>query len=113
VILRATDLGRLDADGRMTTVHDADVAGYLAWTSGRLAFHNASLRDVADELGRWYDIDVQLPDSAIGTRRITATFTNESLPIVLERIALSLDVRVEQHGRTVILRPRQHARPAP
>jgi transmembrane sensor len=113
VILRAADLGRLDADGRMTTVHDADVASYLAWTSGRLAFRNASLRDVGDALGRWYDIDVQLPDSAIGTRRITATFTNESLSIVLERIALSLDVRVEQHGRTVILRPRQHARVAP
>jgi transmembrane sensor len=113
VVLRAADLGRLDADGRMTTVHDADVASYLAWTTGRLAFRNASLRDVADALGRWYDIDVRLPDSAIGTRRITATFTNESLSIVLERIALSLDVRVEQHGRTVILRPRQHARVAP
>lgn len=113
VVLRAADVGRLDQNGTLTTTHHADVDGALAWTTGRLVFQDAPLRDVVAELGRWYDIDVQLRDSSIASRRLTATFTNESFPLVLERIALSLDVLVKRHGQTVVLRPRPHAQSAP
>jgi transmembrane sensor len=110
LVLHANDLVRVERDGRSTTlVHDVSTAEYLAWTEGRLVFQDTPLRDVIAELGRWYDRDLlQLADTSVGSRRLTASFTNESLPIVIDRIALSLDLREERHGQTVVLHPRHH-----
>ncbi len=107
LVLAARDLGRLDADGGVTLRRGIDVARQLAWTSGVLAFDGAPLRDVVLTLGRWYNVDVHLEsaDSALGARRLTATFTNESSDRVVERIALTLGLRVERGpGSVVVLR---------
>jgi transmembrane sensor len=110
LVLHAKDLVRLEGDGRSTTlVHGVEPGDYLAWTEGRLTFHDTPLREVIAELHRWYDRDLlQLADTALGSRRLTASFTNESLPIVIDRIALSLDLREERHGQAVVLHPRHH-----
>jgi transmembrane sensor len=110
LVLHARDLVRLDGDAQSTTlVHGIETTDYLAWTDGRLAFHDTPLREVIAELHRWYDRDLlELADTSIGGRRLTASFTNESLPIVIDRIALSLDLREERHGQTVVLHPRHH-----
>ena len=107
LVLEARDLGRLDANGGVTLRRGIDVARQLAWTSGVLAFDGAPLRDVVLALGRWYNVDVHLEsaDSALGARRLTATFTNESIDRVVERIALTLGLRVERGpGSVVVLR---------
>ena len=104
LVLAARDLGRLDANGGVTLRRGIDVARQLAWTSGVLAFDGAPLRDVVLTLGRWYNVDVHLEsaDSALGARRLTATFTNESIDRVVERIALTLGLRVERGPGSVI-----------
>jgi len=107
LVLAARDLGRLDADGGVTLRRGIDVARQLAWTSGVLAFDGAPLRDVVLTLGRWYNVDVHLEsaDSALGARRLTATFTNESIDRVVERIALTLGLHVERGpGSVLVLR---------
>ena len=112
VLLTAGSLARLERAGEhtvLTVTHGVDVQDYLAWTGGRLTFHDTPLNEVIAELRRWYDRDLlQLADTTIGSRRLTASFTNESLPIVIDRIALSLDLREERHGQTVVLHPRHH-----
>jgi len=104
LVLEARDLGRLDANGGVTLRRGIDVARQLAWTSGVLAFDGAPLRDVVRTLGRWYNAEIHLPDgdSALGARRLTATFTNESLDRVVERIAMTLGLRVERGSGSVI-----------
>jgi transmembrane sensor len=112
MVLPAGSLARLDRRGAhtvLTVTHGVDVSAYLGWTEGRLVFQDTPLNEVIAELHRWYDRDLlQLADTSIGSRRLTASFTNESLPIVIDRIALSLDLREERHGQTVVLHPRHH-----
>jgi ferric-dicitrate binding protein FerR (iron transport regulator) len=112
MVLQAGSLARLDrGSGRtvLTVTHGVDVTAYLGWTEGRLVFQDTPLHEVIAELRRWYDRDLlELADTSIGSRRLTASFTNESLPIVIDRIALSLDLREERHGQTVVLHPRHH-----
>src|SRR5436190_2862596 len=113
LVLAARDLGRLDANGGVTLRRGIDVARQLAWTSGVLAFDGAPLRDVVRTLGRWYNAEIRLPDgdSALGARRLTATFTNEPIDLVLQRIALTLGLRVERaEGSVFVLRPGLRAR---
>lgn len=104
VVLVRADRGRVTAGGALRTVHDVAPDDALAWTEGRLVFHDTPFAEVARELGRWYDIEVRAGNPALLTRHLTATFTSESLDDVLELIAHSMGLTVERHGRTVILR---------
>lgn len=104
VTLGQGDLARLDSAGT-ATVTRVDPAVYLAWTQGALVFSGTPLRDVLPQLARWYDLDIRVADGSLGARRLTATFRDQSVSAVLDLMALSLDLRVERAGRTVLLRP--------
>jgi len=103
LVLGARDLGRLDSSGAATFRHGVDVRRYLAWTRGVLAFDGAPLSDVVLTLERWYNVEIRLADSALGGRRLTATFTNEPIDLVLKRIALTLGLRVERADGSMLL----------
>ncbi len=105
LVLGARDLGRLGASGVATLQRGVDVDRQLAWTTGVLAFDGTPLRDAVRTLGRWYDVEIRLgdSDSALAARRLTATFTNEPIDLVLKRIALTLGVRVERTDGSVLL----------
>jgi len=103
LMLAAGDLGRLDPSGAATIQRGVDVERYVAWTRGVLVFDGTPLGEVALVLERWYDVDIHLADSALGVRRLTATFRDEPLDLVLARIALTLGLRVERTDRSVLL----------
>jgi ferric-dicitrate binding protein FerR (iron transport regulator) len=103
LVLGARDLGRLDASGVATVRRDVAVERYLAWTRGVLAFDGAPLTDVVHTLERWYNVEIRLADSSLAGRRLTATFNNEPIDLVLNRIALTLGVRVERADGSVFL----------
>lgn len=47
----------LPATGQIA-VTDVDVLPYIAWKEGNFMFHNETLENIMEKLGRWYDIDV-------------------------------------------------------
>ena len=103
VVLGLRDLGRLEATGRATVRRGVDVDRYLAWTKGVLAFDGTPLSEVMPALERWYNVEIRLSDSALAARRLTATFQNEPIDLVLKRIALTLGMRVERGSGSVFL----------
>jgi len=103
VVLEARDLGRLASSGIATVRRGVDVDRYLAWTKGVLAFDGAPLRDVVSALERWYNVDIRLADSTLAPRRLTATFQDEPIDLVLQRIALTLGMRVERADGSVFV----------
>lgn len=103
LVLEARDLGTLDPSGVTAVRRGVDVGRYLAWTRGVLAFDGTPLGDVVLTLGRWYNVEIRLADSALAARRLTATFQNESIDLVLQRIALTVGLRVERADGSVIL----------
>ncbi len=103
LVLEARDLGRLEPRGVAAVRRGVDVGRYLAWTRGVLAFDGTPLGDVVRTLGRWYNVEIRLADSALATRRLTATFQNESIDQVLKRIGLTVGLRVERAEGSVFL----------
>ncbi|HET6764528.1 MAG TPA: FecR domain-containing protein [Longimicrobiaceae bacterium] len=77
----------------------------LAWTRGRLVFRDAPVEQVADELHRWYGIELRVQDAALARRLLTASFGNEPREEVLRVVALTLGAEVKMHGDTALLRP--------
>jgi transmembrane sensor len=105
VVLNGGDLANVRPDGRIHAERRVDLTSYLGWISGRLVFDSVPLAEALPELERWYGGDLAVHDSALARRRLSATFTRESLPEVLEAIGLALDARAERRGQTTVLIP--------
>jgi transmembrane sensor len=59
---------------------------------------------VRDDLHSWYGVELRVADSALASRRITATFEGKSADAVLTTLALALGAEVERSGNVVTLR---------
>jgi transmembrane sensor len=82
----------------------------LAWTRGQIAFNNAPVPEVLAELGRWYDVQIQVQDPALAARHLTIAFEHEPLETLLQEISAVLGARVERRGRVLVLTPAPAAR---
>ncbi len=82
-------------------VTDADVA----WTRGLLAYRDAPLHEVQDDLRRWYGIELEVTDPTLAGRTLTASFLADSSAQVLRVIALALGAELVQRGDTIRLQP--------
>jgi len=104
-LLGPNDLGRLDAGGRATVVRLVDPAPYLAWTAGRLVFRQATLRQVAVELSRWYGVPIEISSEAIAGKRVTLDMPAQALPDALNAVTVPLNLRYTTTTRGVVLHP--------
>jgi transmembrane sensor len=100
-LLHAGGMARIAANGFTSIRQHVDTLAYVGWTSGVLLLRGGSLRDVAAELSRWYDVDIHIPDSAVAARRISARIDYEALDRVLDHLALALDLQVTRRGRVI------------
>ena len=103
--LRAGDMGRVAITGETTVRRAVDVTTQLSWTTGRLVYDDAPLRDVLDDLHRWYGVDAQLADSEIAHLPFTGTLANVSPDEAVAQVAATMGLLVEVDSQRVILRP--------
>ena len=106
VRLHPGDRGTLRPGGRVEAEQGADTAAAMAWTQGKVRFDNAPISRVKVELHRWYGIELAVPDSALASRHVTASFGLEPGKQVVEILAMTLGATVEQHGDTMVLKAR-------
>jgi len=99
----------LASDSSNITVVAGDPSISSAWVDGRLIFDDTPVRTMLATVGRWYDYDFRLADSAIALRHVGAVFRLGETAKTLSAIADLLDVRVTVHGRVVTLTPRQRS----
>jgi transmembrane sensor len=101
--LRAGDVAVVDTTIAVT--HGVDVGALTAWSTGRFVFREGTLRDVAADIARWYDLDVAV-DPAIAGRHLVGSLAAASADAALHVVAGALDVRVARVGRRVRILPR-------
>jgi ferric-dicitrate binding protein FerR (iron transport regulator) len=101
--LTAGDLGRVGSDGHAPVVERVNAQRYFAWTDGWFVFQDATLSSVSAELARWYDIDIVIADSTLLSRHLEASFKAATADDALHIVASSLGVRIERHGRQVVI----------
>jgi transmembrane sensor len=104
VPLTPGQLGSLARGSAVPTVRRVNVAAYLGWMEGRLAFDETPLAEVVAQLGRWYDAPFRIADPALASRTLTASFTSEPLADVLAALAPVLDVRFDRVADTIVVR---------
>ena len=82
-------------DKNTSTMHKqkAQVDVETAWREGKLIFRNATMKEITKQLARRYNVDINLHDESRTPHRFRATFTNESLPQILEYLRMSAPIR--------------------
>ncbi|MDZ7721819.1 MAG: FecR domain-containing protein [candidate division KSB1 bacterium] len=74
---------------------DADYA--IGWMEGRLVFIKTPVAEILNELERFYGVEIQLLDSDLAHKTVTATFENKTLETVLTSLSLSVDCEFHEY----------------
>jgi ferric-dicitrate binding protein FerR (iron transport regulator) len=104
-VLEPGQAGLLDLDGRVAVAPTADPDRYLGWSRGRVVFERTPLRTVVVELERWYDVDIEIPDSSVAEERITLDIPAGPLSDVIDAVVVPLNLRAERKGDVIRLSP--------
>jgi transmembrane sensor len=102
-VLRAGDRGSVDA-GRVVVERGAATEDDVAWTRGRLVFHDAPIARVAEELRRWYGVTLVVDQSLAG-RHLTAAFEGKTADDALRVVAAALGGQLRMRGDTAVVQP--------
>jgi transmembrane sensor len=94
LVLGAGDVGDV-RNGTLARTRGVSVDQVLAWTEGRLVFRDTPLAEVVTRLARWYDVDVRLGGRGLAGLRVTGSFRDEPVGVVLDAVARSLDLRLD------------------
>ncbi len=112
-ILERGDLARIERSGATKLMRNVDLERYQSWIEGKLHFEETPLRDVLPELARWYDVEAEVADTAVGGLRVTMTLGREPIAQVLEGLAHITNTRYERNGRMVRFSALPGMSPAP
>ena len=77
---------------KVFTVESENTNRYTAWKDGRLVFRNDSLQQITKKLARWFNVEVVITNKRVKEFTYTATFTDETLPKVLELMTIPTPV---------------------
>ena len=94
MVLAAGQLAHVNPRGELSVRSHVNLERRLAWTDGRLLFKDTPLRDVRQQLERWYDVEVRLSQAGLGGLRVSGDFGDEPVTQVLDAVARSLGLTV-------------------
>ncbi|MDO6518702.1 FecR family protein [Zobellia uliginosa] len=87
--LKPDQVVMLDKKSRsIMPVTDMKMNQFTGWKDGLVVFYGDSITTVAQRLGKWYNVEVDV-EKALGDYRFTATIQNESLEQVLDLLSMS------------------------
>lgn len=88
--------------GRELTLTRADIAAETAWVNGKFSFAGKPFKQVMDELGRWYDLDIEYRGPVPDQHFFGQTYRNENLSIVL-KLLKSANITYSITGNQLII----------
>jgi ferric-dicitrate binding protein FerR (iron transport regulator) len=88
---------KLKYEGGDSTVAETE------WIKNRLIFRNESFAEVAVQMERWYDVDINITDTALSEIRLNGTFDDETISQALDALKEFISFHYEQNGNKIII----------
>ncbi|UCS95467.1 FecR domain-containing protein [Echinicola marina] len=76
----------------------------MAWKEGKIRFKSSRLREVVNDLEKWYCIDIVMEKGVGPNRKVSGLFDNESLDNILRGLSFSLGIKYEIQENKVVLK---------
>jgi ferric-dicitrate binding protein FerR (iron transport regulator) len=77
--------------GKVSNVQE-NIEKYISWKDGKMIFKDESIVNIANKLGRWYNVDFVFADKESMEHTYTATFVDESLYQILDLLELATPI---------------------
>lgn len=88
VKMKPTDLAIFQKSNDEFTIRTISDDRYFSWKEGKLIFNKEPIGEVAKKLSRWFNVDIQINDPRLHELTYTGTFVDETLPQVMELMAM-------------------------
>ncbi|MDR0891269.1 MAG: FecR domain-containing protein [Mediterranea sp.] len=94
---------------RGTIAVDAvNVRNYTSWATGVYEYEETTLAAIAQQLSRWYDVDINFANPALGRRRFAGViFRDQPLQQAVDILSKVSDVRFVKRGETIVIEERK------
>lgn len=91
-------------DGQGFCVSSVDTEYYIQWQEGYFYFDNLPLIDVVRELGRWYNVNIEIRDNSLMSYRLHfIAERNNSVDEVVENLNAFSYMNVEKQGNKIMI----------
>ena len=92
-----------DSTGQTSAISYADMTIATAWQKGQLVFKGQPLNRVLEQLARYHDASLQVPDSRLQSLKVSGVFPTDNLSLALNTIAGALPIKVSQTAATTFV----------
>jgi len=92
-----------DSTGQTSAIAYADMTVATAWQKGQLVFKGRPLNKVLEQLGRYHDASLQVPDARLQSLKVSGVFPTNNLSLALNTIAGALPIKVSQTAATTFV----------
>ncbi|HEY8097542.1 MAG TPA: FecR family protein [Methylobacter sp.] len=92
-----------DSTGQTSAISYADMTIATAWQKGQLVFKGQPLNRVLEQLGRYHDASLQVPDSRLQSLKVSGVFPTNNLSLALNTIAGALPIKITQTATTTFV----------
>lgn len=79
----------------------------VLWTKNIIMFRNKPLKDIAEVLGRWYNVTFELEDESLNTRKFTLKTAHQPLQVLLDEMEYVSDVEFDLEGDIIKVRQKK------
>lgn len=80
-----------------------DLQHYLAWRKDKFSFSRTSLREVMEEIERFYNVKVSFKADSLKNKTITGVFNSDSINNILSIIGLTLDLKIKYNKGNIVV----------
>jgi transmembrane sensor len=77
-----------------------------SWVKNKLIFRSKPFAELAKDMERWFNVNIQIQDSYLPDKKFTGTFSNESITEALDALSLtfSFQYQFDKSSNTVIIK---------
>ncbi|HYE54378.1 MAG TPA: FecR domain-containing protein [Chitinophagaceae bacterium] len=84
-------------------IRPANIAQETGWRDGLFSFHNTGIREVMNQLSRWYDVDVRYEEGVLSNHITGDIPRSDSLKTALKKLALTGSAKFAIENNSVIV----------
>lgn len=104
IFLKPGQQAKLERDGEVKIINNADLDEVVAWKEGRFQFDRADIYTVMRQIKRWYDVSIEY--KGIVSSHFGGTISrNVNLSQVLKMLQLTGEVKFQVEDRKVVVIP--------
>ncbi|WP_270087880.1 FecR family protein [Sphingobacterium sp. SYP-B4668] len=102
-IIKPNQQSNYEPQAHSSTITEVDPFFAIAWKNGSFSFEDASIYDVMESVGRWYDVEVHFKGDFSGERFSGTMSRSDDIEKVLKTIELTGEMKFNRTGRRILV----------